>query len=348
MKQTSPKCCLLSAACLTLSALCLSGYVVSTKTDGTHPTWNPTRPVEISVWEGFTDNLEHVVDGSHPKRAIREALERWNRVSSLTLVLGEDTETQDFGSDGLNIVTAADTDAHRNIIGNGVGVSFIRTSRDRIIETDVLISPNHVWSTVESDDPSVLNLLDTVLSLMSFSWGLEGSNLRSSASYFLSGAFGFGFNPLSWDDVSGMNIGYPLPGLQQITGTVSGTVTMDDNPVFGAFVVAVDEYGIIVSSAITSPDGTYRIEYLPKGKYTFYVEPLDGPMTPELVGSGLYRSMPMVTNFLPAFHDNSEEPSLTVASDLTGVDFDVIQRHSTLDPALVATNTDNSGIANRS
>ena len=35
-------------------------------------------------------------------------------------------------------------------------------------------------------------------------------------------------------------MGYPLPGMDQITGSIFGRVTMEGAPVFGAFVVAVD------------------------------------------------------------------------------------------------------------
>ena len=71
--------------------------------------------------------------------------------------------------------------------------------------------------------------------------------------------------------------------MDQITGRVSGHVTMEGAPVFGAFVVAVDEYGIAVASAISLTDGAYRLQFLPKGRYSLYVEPLDGPMTPKML-----------------------------------------------------------------
>ncbi len=105
---------------------------------------------------------------------------------------------------------------------------------------------------------------------------------------------------------------------------------------FGAFVVASDEFGVLVASAITLPDGTYKLEGLPSGhSYTLYAEPLDGPMTPGSVRGGIFDSAVMDTNFLPTFHNGSMDPSVAVNSAVTGVNLAVTAGNSTIDPPFI-------------
>ena len=344
MKRTSWKYSFLLGASM-LAGASLSAYVVSTRPDGDTPTWDQSEyPVEVRMWEGFTDGLDHVVDGSNPRLVIAEAVERWARVSSIVLNLGEDAATQDVGlGDDINLITAADTPINRSVLGAALGVSLRRSIGNRIIEADIAINPGKTWSTIESTDRSIDNLLDVILHELGHNWFLGHTILRDATMYFQGGAFGFGFNSLSWDDIARINVGYPLPGMDQITGTLAGRVTMDGAPVFGAFVVAVDEYGVVVASAITLTDGASRLQFLPKGRYSLYVEPLDGPMTPKNVTGGIFDSTPIVTNFLPAFYDNSLEPNVTVDADVTGIDFNVVSGNSAVDPLFVGTDSDTMG-----
>ena len=341
MKRISWKYSFLLGASM-LAGASLSAYVVSIRPEGNMPIWDQSQyPVEIRMWEGFTDGLDYVVDGSQPRLVIAEALERWTRVSSIVLNLGEDTAIQDVGlGDNTNVITAADTPINRSVVGAALGVSLRRSIGDQIVGADIAINPEKTWSTIESTERSIDNLLDVVLHELGHNWFLGHTILRDATMYFQGGAFGFGFNSLSWDDIAGINVGYPLPGMDQITGSVSGHVTMEGAPVFGAFVVAVDEYGIAVASAISLTDGAYRLQFLPKGRYSLYVEPLDGPVTPKNVTGGIFDSTPMVANFLPAFYNGSMEPTVVVDADVTGIDFNVVTGNSAVDPLFVGTDFD--------
>ncbi len=328
-----------------LAGAYLSAYVVSIGPEGDMPIWDESQyPIEVRMWEGLMDGLDYVVDGSNPRLAIAEALERWTRVSSIVLNLGEDTATQGVGlGDNTNVITAADTPINRSVLGAALGVSLRRSIGNQIVEADIALNPEKTWSTIESADRSTGNLLDVVLHELGHNWFLGHTILRDATMYFQGGAFDFGFNSLSWDDIAGINVGYPLPGMDQITGSISGRVTMEGAPVFGAFVVAVDEYGIAVASAISLTDGAYRLQFLPKGRYLLYVEPLDGPVTPSNVAGGIFNSNPMVTNFLPAFYMGSLEPTVVVDADVTGIDFNVVTGNSAVDPLFVGTDSDTVG-----
>lgn len=345
MKRISWKYSFLLGASM-LAGAYLSAYVVSIGSQGNMPTtWDESQyPVEVRMWEGFTDGLDHVVDGSDPKLVITEALERWTRVSSIVLNLGEDTATQDVGlGDNTNVITAADTPVNRSVLGTALGVSLRRSIGDQIVEADIALNPAKTWSTIESTERSIDNLLDVVLHELGHNWFLGHTILRDATMYFQGGAFDFGFNSLSWDDIAGINVGYPLPGMDQITGSIFGRVTMEGAPVFGAFVVAVDEHGVAVASAITLTDGAYRLQFLPKGRYSLYVEPLDGPMTPSNVTGGIFNDIPITTNFLPAFYDGILEPTVVVDADVTGADFNVVMGNAVVDPLFVGTDFDTMG-----
>ena len=156
--------------------------------------------------------------------------------------------------------------------------------------------------------------------------------------FFAGPQFTYSFDALQWDDLAGINTTYSMVGFDRVTGTISGTVTKNGSPVFGAFVVASDELGVLTSSAITLPDGTYELQGLPSGhSYTLYVEPLDGPMTPGNVQGGIYSSQVKDTDFLPTFHKGSQDPSVEVNSDVTGVDIEVTPGNSTIDPGFIGT-----------
>ncbi|MBI2821704.1 MAG: carboxypeptidase regulatory-like domain-containing protein, partial [Acidobacteria bacterium] len=325
---------------LAAASMLLSGYVVQTLENRTHTAWPAGGfPVRMQIWEGFGSQPPSLVAGSNPKLALREALDQWARLSSLTIVLGPDTPVQEGGRDNVNVITIADTTNNRNLVGSALGVSLSRFfSSGDVVENDVVFNPGRTFSTVESEEPGISNLFDVAVHELGHSWNLNHTIHRSSTMHAQTRGFSFGFNEPAWDDIAGINISYPLVGIREISGTISGRVTLEGTPVFGAFVIAVDEHGVLVASTITLPDGAYRLEMLPPGKYTLYVEPLDGPITtPNSISGGIFSSAPMTTDFLPRFHNDSMTPSVTVSSDVSGIDFAVVRGNSAVDPVFVGT-----------
>lgn len=121
---------------------------------------------------------------------------------------------------------------------------------------------------------------------------------------------------------------------------------MSGQAAFGAHVVAVAADGPVVS-ALTAPDGTYRIDALPPGTYTAYVEPLDGPHGSEFLdgcvrfgnmgGAGIYDAADLTTNFPTTFYGgNTTAIELTLEADqIVRADFDLPAGTSTLNPVRV-------------
>ncbi|MBI4877150.1 MAG: matrixin family metalloprotease [Acidobacteria bacterium] len=88
--------------------------------------------------------------------------------------------------------------------------------------------------------------------------------------------------PLAADDVAALSLLYPTPGFAASTGVITGRVTMGGEAVTLASVVAISPNGLAVS-ALTNPDGSYRIEGLPAGiQYWVYVHPLPPALSGEV------------------------------------------------------------------
>jgi uncharacterized protein (TIGR03437 family) len=96
--------------------------------------------------------------------------------------------------------------------------------------------------------------------------------------------------PLDADDIAGLSVLYGKPGWADGFGSLAGRVTLPNGqPVALASVVALSPNGSAVS-ALTNPDGAYRIDGLPAGlSYLVYVHPLP----PNVVGGGENLRLPV-------------------------------------------------------
>src|SRR5579863_2218208 len=79
--------------------------------------------------------------------------------------------------------------------------------------------------------------------------------------------------PLAPDDIAGISGLYPVSGYAASTGSITGTVTLSGGPINMASVVALSSNGTAISG-MTNPDGVYRIDGVPPGKYYVYAHPL--------------------------------------------------------------------------
>ncbi len=79
--------------------------------------------------------------------------------------------------------------------------------------------------------------------------------------------------PLTADDIAGISMLYPVNGFQASTGSITGRVSLSGSGVNMAGVIALSTTGAAVS-ALTNPDGTYRIDGIPPGQYYVYAHPL--------------------------------------------------------------------------
>ena len=108
-------------------------------------------------------------------------------------------------------------------------------------------------------------------------------------------------HPIGADDIAGLSALYPNANFAQL-GSVTGQITAGGNGVHLASVVAIPSAGDAVS-AVTNPDGTFRIDGVPPGSYYVYVHTMPpdadifGPWN--AAGTVVAASGPVNTLFYP-------------------------------------------------
>ena len=138
--------------------------------------------------------------------------------------------------------------------------------------------------------------------------------------------------PLDADDVAAVSLLYPR-NLAARTGTITGTVTAGGQGVHMASVMAVSPGGSAVS-ALTNPDGTYRIDGIPPGTYFICVQPLPpsanirSPKDPD--GNDVNPDGPFDGTFYPGTSDMTKATAIAVhaRAETDGIDFSVNPRSS--------------------
>jgi hypothetical protein len=144
--------------------------------------------------------------------------------------------------------------------------------------------------------------------------------------------------PLAADDVAGLSLLYPTPSFLASTGSISGRVAAGAESINLASVVALAPDGAAVS-AITNPDGTYRIQGLPPGGYYVYVHPLPPAFAGESFPANITppsdpdgRLLPSIGSFETSFYPGAKDPAaaallpVSAGSSVEGIDFQVQRR----------------------
>src|SRR5260370_33211834 len=85
-------------------------------------------------------------------------------------------------------------------------------------------------------------------------------------------------SPMSADDIAGVSYLYPRGNFSQSTGSIAGRITFPDGRgVHLASVVTIRPTGAALS-ALTDPEGRFRIAGVPPDQYLIFAHPL--PPTP--------------------------------------------------------------------
>ncbi len=131
--------------------------------------------------------------------------------------------------------------------------------------------------------------------------------------------------PLGADDIAGISLLYPGAGFLSATGSITGRVAYSGGDgVNLASVVAISPSGPTIS-ALSNPDGTYRIDAVPPGQYYVYAHPLPPPASGELTPGGLQYPVdasgkeipvgsPFDTQFYPGTKDWNQASAVYVSA----------------------------------
>ena len=144
--------------------------------------------------------------------------------------------------------------------------------------------------------------------------------------------------PITADDVAGLSVLYPTAKFAQSTGVITGRVTLGGVGVNLASVVAISPNKYAVS-ALTQPDGSYRIEGVPPGAYFVYAHPLPPSLPGELLqpvnivlpndpGGALLPGAAFDTIFYPGTAQPQQSVQVNAGLSVDAVNFAVSRRNS--------------------
>jgi Matrixin len=131
--------------------------------------------------------------------------------------------------------------------------------------------------------------------------------------------------PIDADDIAGISVLYPTPSFAAQNGTITGRVTANGVGLHMASVVAIrNGYGAV--SALTNPDGTFRMEGVPQGQYYLYAHPLPPGTTSSCTdicapldgtGKAIAPSSPFNTIFFPGTTNLLQASTISVTAGQT-------------------------------
>jgi len=160
------------------------------------------------------------------------------------------------------------------------------------VESDIFFNSSFAWSTAAAGEAAKFDLESIALHEIGHMSGLGHSalgetELRDGGGRRVLGAeaimfpiaFGAGTvagRTLKADDLAGISDLYPDGGFATTTGSISGRVTKDGQPIYGAHVVAFDPAtGSMIASFSLNAQGQFSINGLSPGPHVIRVEPLD-------------------------------------------------------------------------
>jgi len=169
---------------------------------------------------------------------------------------------------------------------------LVDISSGALLESDIFFNSSFSWSTAPAGELGRFDLESIALHEIGHLSGLGHSalgetELREGGGRRVLGAeavmfpiaFGSGTiagRTLKADDIAGISDLYPDGNFTASTGSISGTVTKDGQPIFGAHIVAFDPAsGSMVATFSLNAQGQFSINGLSPGPHVVRVEPLD-------------------------------------------------------------------------
>ncbi len=252
-------------------------------TEGLRLFWPSDRfPIALWVNDATVGGTPNLAAGSDVMGAVKASMLAWQSVQTAAVRFSElrISGLQSGGQDGTNLLTMADTPGNRQLIGDADGpVALTRVvfsvGTGAITEADIVLNPDYRFSTNLA--PATYDLQSIVTHELGHLLGCDHAVAQNDTMFFLTGPGEFFQRYLSADSVSFATFTYPDRSRSSGLGRISGRVTQQGKPVFGASVAAMEVDRNLLYTTLSEPDGSYSITGPVAGRYTVYAEPLDGP-----------------------------------------------------------------------
>ena len=330
---------------LTVSALRVSNseaYVLIPSGSGNQVRWNLAANGGVVQNGRVVYNLNPAGSDNVPfnqvESSITSAFQSWEDLpdSALAFTRGPNSTAKGTAADATFQVYWAEstTEVGYADLSGALGVTFVafRSTGELVDASMILNGVDYTWAADGRSD--ALDIAEVVTHEIGHSFGLTHSGVANATMFPRTGLGITRARTLASDDALAVAAIYPVSDLAGRTGVLRGTVR-DNNgaTIFGAHVVASDSNGNVAASALSQPDGSYRIGGLPPGGYTVFAEPIDEEIGTAFYGKADLSSFydPAVTNFLTT---NDQTVSVRGGGE-TALDFTVTRGTPAFNPFLV-------------
>jgi len=224
--------------------------------------------------------------------AVGRAFAQWQAVptSSISYQFAGLTAARPGQDDGLSTLGFQSRPDLDRVLAS---TSFlVDASTGALLESDIFFNSTFAWSVAAAGEANKFDLESIALHEIGHLSGLGHSalgetELREGGGRRVLGAEAIMF-PIAFasgtiagrtikaDDTAGISDLYPDGGFATSTGSISGRVTKDGQPMFGAHVIAFDPAtGSMVASFSLNAQGQFSVNGLSPGPHVIRVEPLD-------------------------------------------------------------------------
>ncbi|MCU1384777.1 MAG: Matrixin [Acidobacteria bacterium] len=226
------------------------------------------------------------------ENAVGRAFATWQAVptASITYQLAGVTDASPGSDDGASVLGFRSRPDLDRVLAS---TSFlVDSSTGALIESDIFFNSAFPWSVAAGGETGRFDLESIALHEIGHFSGLGhsalgetelistgGRRVLSAEAVMFPIAFASGSiagRTLKADDIAGISDLYPDGDFSTADGSLSGRVTKDGQPLFGAHVVAVNAAsGLMVGSFTLNAQGQFSIGGLSPGLHIVRVEPLD-------------------------------------------------------------------------